>query len=670
MSDYSIGLSGLTAAKNALDIIGNNIANVATEGYHRQRVEFSPAYSSQQGSVSIGGGVDVKCITRMIDSILEQEILRQQSSLGQVSKEFSVLRTIEKGFGELSAVNSGLSTAIDEFFNSLQDLSAGTAETITQDEVITAAEIMAAQFRSLGEFLTSLDSQIRLQVENTIDGINILTNQIGELNNQIARVEISGGNSNSMKDQRDQRISELSELIGIQTLDGENGVVSVSTSGIGVPLVVGVFSNELELSFDEAANLGISIVGSSSCIANIQGGKMGGLLALKNTLVSDIRTDLDSLATALMQQINQYHVQGVGPAGSFSNLTGWANASEDLVDFSNVTDGNIYIRVTNTTTGAITRETIVVDADSDSLSDIVTDISACTGLTASVNSSNQLTIAADAGYEFDFLPAVLPEPESAPQTLAGTDPPVITVSGIYTGTTNSVFTCIVADGGAGDNKIGIEEGLKLQVEKDGVWTKDLYVGSGYSSGDKLDLGDGLYISLSIDVDNSKTAGDLVNGDNFQIKGFSNTDTSGVLAAVGVNTFFSGSSALDMAVCSDISANPRRVATALGPDMTDNTNALRMKDVRDEAISALDSLTLGGFYGQMVIDIGQEVLVREMNQDNIEVMVLNLLNQKDEISGVDINDEAAQLLVFEQMFQAMAKYISTVNSSLSSLMEIL
>ena len=126
----------------------------------------------------------------------------------------------------------------------------------------------------------------------------------------------------------------------------------------------------------------------------------------------------------------------------------------------------------------------------------------------------------------------------------------------------------------------------------------------------------------------------------------------------------------MAVRSDITANPKRVATALGADMTDNDNAGRMADVRDEAISGLDSLTCGEFYRRLATNIGQQLSVRQMQQDNIGVMVLNLTNQRGEISGVDINDEAAQLLVFEQMFQAMAKYINTINSSITSIMEII
>jgi len=122
MSNFDIGLSGLDAAKKAMDVIGNNIANAATDGYHRQRVELSPSYSTQQGSVLIGGGVNVKSVTRMMDVLLEQEILQQQSSLEQISQEFSTLLTIENAFGELSTEGGGLNASIDSFFNSLQDL--------------------------------------------------------------------------------------------------------------------------------------------------------------------------------------------------------------------------------------------------------------------------------------------------------------------------------------------------------------------------------------------------------------------------------------------------------------------------------------------------------------------------------------------------------------------
>jgi len=649
VANFDIGISGLNAAQMALDIIGNNVANAATEGYHRQRIELTPAYLSQCGSLVLGGGVDVAGITRLIDNLLEQEILRQQSLLEHVSQELITMCTVESTFGELSIGNS-LSAAIDDFFNAWRDLSVHPGEAIWQNQAITTAEGMASRFRTLGEFLTTLENQIRLEAENAIEQVNTLISQIAELNDKIETMEISGAEANNLRDKRDQYISELSGLIGVQTLDREYGVVDVTAGGISV--VIGTTAVELEVGLNENSALGISVAGAYNYNTSVQGGRLGGFLSLRNELLSDIHDDLDDLASAIIQQVNPYHVQGVGSAGSFTELTGWWMASEDLADFDPpVTDGKIYIRVTNTSTGEITRNEIDIDASTDSLTSIATDITtAITGLTASVVSS-KLRISADTNYKFDFLPGVLSEPTTNNLT------PDVSISGIYTGSSNQTYTCTVV----GNGDVGVASSLQIEVKIGAAVVKTVNVGSGYAAGDRLDIGDGIYISIG--------TGTLNDGEEFTVEALANSDTSGVLAGVGINTFFSGSGTSNIAVCSDIAATPGRVATALGADMTDNTNALRVAGLRDEAISALNTLTVGEFYQGLVADIGQQLSVKQMCQDNIEVIVQNLTNQQSDIGGVDINEEAAQLLVFEQMFQAMAKYISTIQSTLSALMEI-
>lgn len=655
MDSYSIGLSGLDAAQKALDTIGNNIANAATEGYHRQRIILNPAYSSQLGSLLLGGGVDVAGITRTMNRFLEQEILRQQSSLGQVSQEFSTLRTVEAAFGELSS-SSGLNTAMDEFFNALADLSAHPAGLIWQSQAITSAQTMTHQFRTLGETLSALEDNIRLEAENTIGQINVLINGIAELNRKIEGIEITGGHAHNLSDQRDRYITELSELIGIETQAMDYGVVNVSAAG--VPVVTNASVTELEVGLMSGGKIGISVAGGGTYTTDIQGGRLGGLLRLRNELISDIHDDLDSLAVALIQEINRYHVQGVGSDGSFTELTGWSMPSENLSDLgTSITDGSIYIRLTNTGTGEITRHEIPIDISTDSLTTIAADISAITGLTAWVSAS-QLHIQADSGYEFDFLPCVLPEPTAS--TLTGVSPPEISVSGIYTGSVNDTFGFTVSGAGSVGNG-----SLQLEV-RDGGGAGDVIatfnIGSGYAAGDLLDLGNGITISLGV--------GDFGAGDNFEVDAFASSDTSGVMAAIGMNTFLIGSSALNISVCSDIADAPGRIATSLGADMIDNMNVLRMTEVKNQALSNLNDMTVGQFYRRLVTDIGQKINLNRIQNDNIEIMVKNLANQQAEVSGVNINDEAAQMLVFEQMYQAMAKYMSTVQESISAIMEII
>lgn len=663
MDSFSIGISGLEAAQKAFDIIGNNVANAATDGYHRQRIELRPAFSWQVGSIPLGGGVEIAGITRLIDGLLEQEILRQQSLLGQVSQEFTTLRTVENAFGEFLE-GSSLNAAIDNFFNALQDLSAHPTEVIWQNQIVTAAKTLAGQFRTLGEYLTALKSQIELEAKNTIEQINILTNSLAELNNNIERQKIGGGQANNLRDQRDQCLTELSELVGIETQTRDYGVIDVYVAGI--PVVINASSIDLEAGLEEEGKLGISVAGADNFNINVQGGRLGGLLSLRNELVSGIHDDLDDLATAMIQQINQYHIEGVGSTGSFTELTGWPVTSENLADFvPPITSGWVFIRVTDTTvpgTTTITRHEIDIANDlppDPTLSDFADYITNnITGLTASAISSKLRIQQTDTDYKFDFLPAVLPEPESGDIDFHGSSDPTVSASGIYTGSSNDTFKFTVS----GTGNVGVHPLTLTVTDKASNTIDTINIGSGYAVGDKIDVGDtGIKISLS--------TGDLVEGDYFSIDVFADTDTSGVLAAVGINTFFSGSSASNIAVCSDINTTPGRVAAALGADMTDNINALRMAGLKDQAVTSLNSMTPGEFYRQMVTDIGQQLFVKQARKDNIESMVQNLSNQQSEMSGVDINDEAARMLVFEQMFKAMSKYMITIQSLLMSIMEI-
>lgn len=654
MGSLDIGISGLAAAQQAFDIIGNNIANAATEGYHREKLSLTPAYSSQSGPTILGGGVDIGNVSRIIDVLLENEIYRQQSTSGQVSQELNTLKTIESTFGELSS-DGGLNAAIDDFFNSLQELSAHPSEAIWQRQTISAAESMSNQFRMLDDVLSNLESQSVEQAETVIQNINSLVQSIAELNGRIERMEIGGGQANNLRDQRDQCISQLSKLVSVETQSREYGVVDLSIAGI--PVLTGTSAVELAVGLNNDRTLGITVAGESNYITDIEGGQLGALLTLKNSIISGIQSNLDNLASAIIRQVNQYHVQGVGSEGSFTDISGYTMTSENLADIQPpLSDGNIYIRVTDTNTGQVTRTAIPIDVSEDSLTTIASQITAVTGLNASVCDSG-LHIQSETGYEFDFLPAVLPQPTDSDFTGASS-PPDISVSGIYNGSENQTFTFTVSGTGSVGNGT-----LQITVtDGSGDTLKTLNIGSGYAAGDKFDLGNGIKIAIGM--------GDLAEGNTFEVDAFAQSDTTGVLAALGINTFFSGKNASDIAVSSAISDTPGRIAGSIGPDMTDNENILNLTQLQDLQIENLDSMSIGDFYRSMVTDIGQEISTRNIRQENIDSVIQNLQSQQSQISGVDINDEAAQMLIFEQMFQAMAKYMSTMQDSLSLMMELL
>ena len=653
MTSYYIGVSGLDAAQKALSIIGNNMANAATEGYHKQRVELSPAYASISGQVVIGGGVNFEGVTRLIDNLLEKEIMTEQSLLEHVQREYDTLRTIESSFGELSE-SGGLNTAIDNFFNAIQDFSANPNELIWQSQLVNTAKIMAGKFRTLSGFLTNLKNQMTFEIRNTVEQINTLSSRIAELNNNIKRVEVGGVPADNLRDQRDQCIAELAKLAPVETVSRDFGVVDVTVAGM--PVVSETNALKLEAGLDENGKTGIGIEGSYVYQTDIQGGKIGGLLSLANEIVAGIEDNLDELAAAIIGQINQIHVQGVGSYGSFGELSGWKMNSENLSEFEMpVSDGKIYIRITNTSTGQVSREEIDVNASIDTLTSIAAKISALSGLSATVASS-RIVIQAEPGYKFDFSPAVLPEPTASNLTAAS--PPEISVTGEYEGDTNQTFVCTVVSGGFVGNDV-----VQIEVRNGaGELVKTLNVGAGYAAGDYVEMADGVRVSLG--------QGQLNAGDSFEVAVLSNTDTSGFLAATGLNCFFAGSGASDISVFEQITEQPSRIASSAGPEMTDNVNAMRMFALRNTSLSSLGDVTIGDFYRDLVTGIGLETAVKQAGSDSIEGILKELKNRQSEVSGVDINEEAAQLLIFEKMFQAMAKYISTVQSTLSSLMEII
>ncbi|MCK5000869.1 MAG: flagellar hook-associated protein FlgK [Anaerohalosphaera sp.] len=647
MANYSIGLSGLSAAQSAIDVIGNNIANAATPGYHKKEIVLTPAYSKQMGDVFLGGGVRVGDVVRRVDTLLEQEILRQNSSLASLSQELKTLTTIENSLGELSGGGT-LSLAIDDFFNSIDDLSAYPSDSVRQNHVINAAENLADQFRRLGSFLDNLQSQIKFETDVIIDQVNNLTSEIAGFNKSIRNIEIADGDAGSLLDQRDKLISDLSGLVQIQATQKEFGVVDIIISGFSA--VTGTSSNELETGINHEGQLGIGIKGGSTYKADMSGGKLGGLMSLTNDLVDDIEQRFDDLARTFMDQINSIHVQSIGSAGSFTSITSANTVGSDLADIDNISDGSFFIRVTDTATGQITRHEITVTKATDTVSDIAAEITAIDGLTASIVGS-KLNITADTGFEFDFIPALLPSPNTS-------DLPVdVAVSGNYTGSENRVYTFNVL--GSGD--ISTTDGLSIGIEVDGQFLKAINVGSGYANGDPIEIDEGIFISLD--------AGTLTAGQSFSVEAIADSDTSGMLNALGINTLFCGTNAADMIVSSDIADWPARLGVSQGADMGDNIGITKILNIRDMDLDELDGLSIAEYNRMLATDVGQNISIRQMRVENVETMLQSLVEQQGDISGVDINEQAAQLIMYEQMFQAMAKYISTLQSSMSSLMEI-
>ena len=674
MAGYEIGISGLHAAQLALDVVGNNLANGATEGYHRQTVDLRPAEDAYTGGQQIGQGVSVAGIQRMIDKLLDGEIVSHESDMAQIQKELEALTTMESSFAELTT--SGLSSAMDNFFNSLNQLAATPTDVNLQSLVVSGAETLANQLRNLSSVARDLDEQTYTEAQDTIKDVNIVTGQIADLNKRIAALGVQGKATNNLQDQRDQLITKLSQMIGIKTYRQEYDVMDVMVGDTS--MVLGANSTKLSIGLVENGgnyDLGVTPAGQDSYNTRVEGGRIGGLISLRNTIIRDISSSLDTLAQNIIQETNHLQVQGVGSSGSFQRLYGWTMTETDVDQFvPPATTGDISLRLTDSS-GAVTRHTIHVDANTSTLASVAADIAAIPGLNLNTGvNAGRLQIVANPGYSFDFLPGALALPSGYPAgplagAGAGADeaPPTIQILGTYTGDTNQTYTCTVQTTPPGGTQAIGNGTTELEVvDGSGMVVAKINLGDGYVPGTIAGVNEGLKIQFN---SNGSSPGYLNDGDVFEIQALANSDTSGFLAATGINCFFSGVDAGSMAISEDLTTSPSRIAVSRSVEMTDSANALAMAEVGDTVFSDLNNLTPKSYYRNLATDVGNQISVTKTRQDNTSGVWKNLSDQRSQVSGVDMNDEAAKMLLFERMFQGMARYMNTVSKALDSLLAL-
>jgi flagellar hook-associated protein 1 FlgK len=246
----------------------------------------------------------------------------------------------------------------------MHELAAKPNDKNYQYPVISTAESLVNQLRSLGTTVSDLTTRVYEEAQSTIEDINTLAAQIAELNKDIHTMSVKGNNVNNMQDQRGQLITELARLAGIRTIEMDYGVVNISVGDTS--LVTGENVTEVELGLvvnGSNYDFGISSAGAGVYDTGLTGGKLGGLFSLNNEILRDVDSKLDTLAKTIVFEVNKLHVQGVGASGSFERLTGWTMTSANLSDFDPpLVDGEtIYVRVTYPD-GSVLRESITVDA--------------------------------------------------------------------------------------------------------------------------------------------------------------------------------------------------------------------------------------------------------------------------------------------------------------------
>jgi flagellar hook-associated protein 1 len=301
-----LGREAMLAQQQALEVTRNNIANVNTDGYCRQRAQIVEVPPARIGNLVLGRGASVEEIEVFRNKFVELRLSQQMQKSGYTQGQSVGLNQLQAIFNESSG--SGVQDALTAFFGSFLQLASDPSSTPLRQDVLAKADRLASILSERSTSLRTLQLQTDEQVRASATEINRLTEQINLFNEQIVPMERGGLDAAAIRDQRQVALNSLAEQIDISYYENDNGTVVVSTSS-GRALVTGGRSKPFEFGTD--ANGFTAILTDGTDITNeISFGELGAALHLRDTVYKEVHDQLDTLAGDLMSRVNAQHQLG------------------------------------------------------------------------------------------------------------------------------------------------------------------------------------------------------------------------------------------------------------------------------------------------------------------------------------------------------------------------
>jgi len=320
MSVLNVGARALQTSQLAIDITGQNIANEGVEGYSRKRLNLATLYSNSTAYGQIGLGATVVNIERMRNVFVDEQIRKQNSEVGYFTEVNKSFQRVEAVLTEPS--DFGVMNSIDDFFSSWQNLSNNPDDLAARTMILTEANIMVDYFHKTAQELEDLRQQKNDEIPLLLKRVNEITQEIYNLNQEVAVVEAGGvQNANDSRDKRDLILKELAQLIDITVVENTVGQVTITSCG-GV-LVAPSYRQELEASTTERKMPDGKIIRDygvrfASTRQNVipNGGQIRGLIDSRDVYIPEYQARLDELATALVKSVNELHYTGYNLNGN------------------------------------------------------------------------------------------------------------------------------------------------------------------------------------------------------------------------------------------------------------------------------------------------------------------------------------------------------------------
>ena len=618
------GLSGLLAFQRALATTSHNIANVNTDGYSRQVTELATRPAQGYGNGFIGNGVDVTTVRRQYDQFAVQSLRTATSNSGLADSVATFASQIDNILGDS---NTSVATGLQDFFNAWQDVANDPSSSSARQVLLSQAQALADRFSQASNRLDDVASSLNSGIRSTVDQINTLAGSLASVNDEILRASGAAGGQppNDLLDKRDAIITQLAKLTNVSTTQESDGAINVFI-GNGQPLVLRDHAMKLQVapSATDPSKLDLFYAGSAgnTLVTNqLAGGQLGGYFQVRDRILDPARDQLGRVAIGLAQSVNDQQAAGLDLKGQLGQA------------MFGVSGPQVWARSTNSGSGAVTATISDIGGLSGGEYDLRYDGTAYSLVRTSDGSAVTMTGAGTAANPFvaDGVSIVVAGAPAAgdafriqPTRLGAqsleallTDPRGIAAAGpIRTGAASAnLGSATISQGEVLDSgNPNLLSPVTIQFLTPNTYSVNGAGSFAYTSGSNID----------------------VNGWRVQISG---TPAAGDTFSVAAN------------------------AGGVG----DNRNALLAAGLQNRALLAGGTATLSGAFGALVGGVGAQAQQAGVNRDAQAAIASQASQQVAAASGVNLDEEAADLVKWQQAYAAAAQTIAVANTGFDSLL---
>ncbi len=624
----TIGLSALLAQQRALTTVSNNIGNVNTPGYSRQRVEFSERPAEALGRTFIGTGVDIGSVRRLTDALLVGQVNDAAARFFRADT-FSGLASVLDNL--LANSQTGLTAGLQDFFNAVQDLADDPASTAARQALLTAGQSLGARLNAFDDRLTSLERETAGRAVGAVTEINGIAGSIAAVNQQLLASGASRGGQfpPDLLDERDRLVSRLAELVRVDTATQADGTLNVFI-GSGQSLVLGGEATQLAVVPGDLDPQRFEIVvqsptGPPLTITDfLSGGELGGALDFRREMLEPIGNEIGRITVVLAERFNAVHREGMDLNDALGG------------DFFAVAPPQTYASQNNTGTGSVTLG--IANLGGLEASSYLLNYDGAAYSLFSVATGNSVAMTGSGSVADPFVAAGM--------------------SFVINGSpaAGDLFRLEPVTGAAGSLNVTITDTRGIAAAAP-IRTSAASANTGTAAitpGEVVDIAAPGLLSTStiqfIDANNYSINGagsfaytpgaDItINGARVQING---------VAAAG-DTFL-------------IEPNFGGVG--------DNRNGLRLAGIGVEGLMAAGSTSLLEGAGQVVGQVGAQVLRSTSERDVQNALLRQVEADLSSVTGVNLDEEAADLLRYQQAYEAAARTIAVADSLFQSLLQAL